>query len=67
MIKLIVAIRKRAEMSVAEFQTHWRTKHARLVRECPDYLRDVQPDEARFADMSQTVFFMTREETVLGG
>ena len=26
MIKLIVAIRKRAEMSVAEFQTHWRTQ-----------------------------------------
>jgi len=114
MIKLIVAIRKRAEMSVADFQSHWLTQHARLVRECPaskryirryvqchtlpeeyangevafdgtaelwfdsvedkdaffndaDYLRDVQPDEERFADMSQTVFFITREEPVLGG
>lgn len=112
MIKLIVAIRKRADMSVEEFQDHWRTKHAELVRnspatakyirkyvQChtmpdqyeqgdvafdgtaelwfdsvadmdafysdPDYLRDVQPDEARFADMQNTVFFVTREEPVL--
>jgi uncharacterized protein (TIGR02118 family) len=99
-------------MSAADFQEHWRTRHAELVRNCPatmrhirkyvqchtmldqyeqgevafdgtaelwfdsladmeafysdaDYLRDVQPDEARFADMSQTVFFVTEEETVL--
>ena len=112
MIKLIVAIRKRPEMSVDDFQTHWRTRHAKLVREnaataryirkyvqChtmpdqyelgevaydgtaelwfdsvedkdaffsdPDYLRDIQPDEARFADMTRTVFFVTQEESVL--
>jgi uncharacterized protein (TIGR02118 family) len=112
MIKLIVAIRKRADLSVEEFQDHWRTRHAVLVRnspattkyirkyvQChtmleqyeqgevafdgtaelwfdsvadmqafysdPDYLRDVQPDEARFADMSKTVFFVTEEELVL--
>jgi uncharacterized protein (TIGR02118 family) len=112
MIKLIVAVRKRPDMSVEEFQDHWRTRHADLVRnspatakyirkyiQChtmpvqyeqgevafdgtaelwfdnvadmeafysdPDYLRDVQPDEARFADMSNTVFFVTEEELVL--
>ncbi|HSM32329.1 MAG TPA: EthD domain-containing protein [Woeseiaceae bacterium] len=112
MIKLIVAIRKREGMSVEEFQAHWRTRHAELVRNCPataryirkyvqchtvpdqyqkgevafdgtaelwfdnvadmeafysdpDYLRDVQPDEPRFADMSKTVFFVTREEVIL--
>ena len=31
----------------------------------PDYLRDVNPDEARFADMSETVFFVTSEEPVI--
>jgi len=31
----------------------------------PDYLRDVQPDESRFADMSKTVFFVTEEEAIL--
>jgi uncharacterized protein (TIGR02118 family) len=112
MIKLIVAIRKRADMSVNDFQSHWRTQHAKLVKDnpatskyvrkyvqChtvpeqyaegevpfdgtaelwfdsiadkdaffsdPDYLRDVQPDEARFADMTQTVFFVTEEEMVI--
>ena len=112
MIKLIVAIRKRADMSAEEFQAHWRTRHAELVRnspatakyirkyvQChtvldqyeqgevafdgtaelwfdsvadmeafysdPGYLRDVQPDEARFADMGRTVFFVTEEELVL--
>ena len=112
MIKLIVAVRKRADMSVEEFQDHWRNRHADLVRNSPatakyirkyiqchtmpaqyeqgevafdgtaelwfdsvadmeafysdaDYLRDVQPDEARFADMSKTVFFVTEEELVL--
>lgn len=112
MIKLIVAIRKRADMSVEAFQAHWRTRHAQLVKDCPataryirkyvqchtlpeayaegaaafdgtaeiwfdsvadkdaffsdpDYLRDVQPDEARFADMDETVFFVTGEVPVL--
>jgi uncharacterized protein (TIGR02118 family) len=112
MIKLIVAVRKRADMSAEAFQDHWRTHHAELVRnspaaakyirryvQChtmpdqyeqgevafdgtaelwfdsvadmnafysdPDYLRDVQPDESRFADMSKTVFFVTEEELVL--
>ena len=31
----------------------------------PDYLATVQPDEARFADMSRTVFFVTEEELIL--
>lgn len=112
MIKLIVAVRKRPDMSVEAFQDHWRTRHAELVRnspatakyirkyvQChtmldqygkgevafdgtaelwfdsvadmeafysdPDYLSHVQPDEARFADMSKTVFFVTEEELVL--
>lgn len=114
MIKLIVAIRKRPDLSVEDFQHHWRTRHAPLVRDnpatrryirkyvqChttpdqyeegpaafdgtaeiwfdsvadkdaffsdPDYLRDVRPDEARFADMNETVFFVTREELVIDG
>ena len=33
----------------------------------PDYLKDVKPDESRFADMERTVFFVTEEEVVLGG
>lgn len=111
MIKLIVAIRKRPDMSAGEFHAHWRTRHAELVRnspatakyirkyvQChtmpeqyeqgevafdgtaelwfssvadmeafysdPDYLSDVRPDEARFADMTRTVFFVTEEELV---
>lgn len=111
MIKLIVAIRKRADMSVEDFQHHWRTQHAALVKKSPatlkyvrkyvqchtvleqykdgevafdgtaelwfdsaadkdaffsdpDYLRDVRPDEERFADMTETLFFVTREEAV---
>ena len=35
MIKLIVAIRRRPDLSVDEFQQHWRTRHAELVRACP--------------------------------
>lgn len=112
MIKLIVAIRRRPEMTVEDFQDHWRTRHALLVKnnpatsryvrkyvQChtmlaeyafgdpafdgtaelwfdsvadkdaffsdPDYLRDVKPDEERFADMTRTVFFVTEEEIVL--
>lgn len=112
MIKLIVAVRKRADMSVEDFQEHWQNRHAELVRtnpatkryvrkyvQChtlpeqyetddvpfdgtaelwfdsladrdaffsdPDYLRDVQPDEPKFADMTETLFFVVREETIL--
>lgn len=112
MVKLIVAIHRRPGMSVEDFQEHWKTQHARLVREnpaskryirkyvqChtlpgeyvegaaafdgtaeiwfdsvedrdaffsdPDYLRDIQPDEGRFADMTRTVFFVTEEESVI--
>jgi uncharacterized protein (TIGR02118 family) len=112
MIKLIVAIHRQPDMSVEDFQTHWRTRHAQLITSNPattqyirkyvqchtmpdqyeqgdvafdgtaeiwfdsvadkdaffsdaDYLRDIQPDEARFADMTRTVFFVTEEELVL--
>lgn len=111
MIKLIVAVKRRPEMGAEEFHQHWRTQHARLVKDnpatlkyvrryvqChtllnqyelgevaydgtaelwfdsvqdkdaffsdPHYLKTVQPDEARFADMSRTVFFVTEEEPV---
>jgi len=111
MIKLIVAIHRRPDMTVKDFQGYWRNNHACLVREnpatkryirkyvqChtrlseyeqgeaafdgtaeiwfdsvedkdaffsdPDYLKSVQPDEALFADMSRTVFFVTEEEFV---
>ena len=30
-----------------------------------DYLRDIQPDEALFADMTNTVFFVTEEESII--
>ena len=112
MIKLIVAVRKRPDMSVEAFQDHWAKRHAELVRSCPattkyvrkyvqchtlpeeyangdvafdgtaelwfdsvadkdaffndpDYLRDVNPDEENFADMMQTVFFVTTEATIV--
>jgi uncharacterized protein (TIGR02118 family) len=112
MIKLIVAIHRNPDMSAKDFQTHWRTRHAKLVTsnpataryvkkyvQChtmldqydqgevafdgtaelwfdsvadkdaffsdPDYLREIQPDESRFADMNRTVFFVTEEERVL--
>lgn len=112
MIKLIVAVRRRAGMSPEDFQDHWRNRHATLVKDSPatakyvrkyvqchtmldeyaqgevafdgtaelwfdsvadkdaffsdpDYLRDVSPDEERFADMTQTVFFVTEEELVV--
>ena len=35
MIKLIVAVRKRADMSVEDFQEHWKTRHAQLVKDNP--------------------------------
>lgn len=31
----------------------------------PDYIRDVRPDEARFADMQRTKFIVTQEEFVI--
>lgn len=31
----------------------------------PDYLANIQPDESRFADMTRTVFFVTREHPVI--
>lgn len=111
MIKLIVAVKKRADMSVEDFQSHWRNQHASLVKnstatakyvkkyvQCitlpseyqqgevsfdgtaelwfnsiadkdaffsdPDYLENVHPDESKFADMTQTVFFITSEEAI---
>ena len=114
MIKLMVAVRRRADMSPEEFHRYWRTHHAGRVRECPasrryirryvqchtvageyadgeapfdgvvelwfdsvadkdaffsdpDYLKDVQPDESRFADMARTVSFVTEEEVILDG
>ena len=35
MIKLIVAVKRRAGMSADEFHRHWRTTHADLVRSNP--------------------------------
>lgn len=113
MIKVIVAIRKRPDLSVEDFQSHWRNQHAALVKNNPasqryirkytqcftllsdydeagnaaydgaaelwfdsledkerffsdsDYLRDIQPDEGRFADMESTRFFVTEEISVI--
>ena len=113
MIKVIVAIKKHPDLSVADFQSHWRNQHAALVKsnpaskryirkyiQChtlpseydtpgnaaydgtaelwfdsvedknkffsdPDYLRDIQPDERRFADMEHTRFFVTEEFNVI--
>ncbi|MDX1570025.1 MAG: EthD domain-containing protein [Xanthomonadales bacterium] len=112
MVKLIVAVKRRADMSPEAFHEYWRTTHASKVRsipaaeryirryvQChtipaayaegevafdgavelwfdsvadqqaffsdPDYLREVQPDESRFADMEQTVFFLTEEEVII--
>jgi uncharacterized protein (TIGR02118 family) len=114
MIKLIVAIRRRADMSAEDFHSHWRNRHAALVKNCPAtmkyvrkyvqchtvpeqyaegevafdgtaelwfdsvadkdaffsdprYLADIRPDEAQFADMTQTLFFITVEEPVFDG
>jgi len=35
MIKLIVAVKRKAGMSAEEFHRHWRTTHAELVRTNP--------------------------------
>jgi uncharacterized protein (TIGR02118 family) len=35
MIKLIVAVKRKAGMSAEEFHRHWRTRHAELVRTNP--------------------------------
>jgi len=113
MIKLIVAIKKNPDFSVADFQSHWRNQHATLVKsnpasqryirkyiQChtlpseydasgnapydgtaelwfdsvedkdkffsdPDYIREIQPDERRFADMENTRFFVTEECSII--
>ena len=112
MVKLIVAVKRRPDLSPEAFHDHWRTTHAELVRsidatrryvrrytQChtvateyadgepafdgtaelwfdsaadldafysdPEYLARVNPDEARFADMTRTVFFVTEEEQVV--
>lgn len=112
MVKLMVAVKRRADLSPAEFHRYWRTTHAETVKsipasrryirkyvQChtleqayedgpvpydgvvelwfdtiadqkaffsdPEYLEKVQPDEARFADMERTVFFVTREEVII--
>jgi uncharacterized protein (TIGR02118 family) len=31
----------------------------------PDYLAQVRPDEARFSDMSRTLFFLTQEKSIV--
>ena len=31
----------------------------------PEYLEHINPDEARFADMTNTVFFVTEEEDIM--
>jgi uncharacterized protein (TIGR02118 family) len=113
LIKLIVAIKRHADMSPEQFHHYWRTEHAQKVRSIPacaryvrryvqahtlaeeyasgepsydgtaelwfdsiadkdrfysdpEYLAIVAPDERVFADMEQTRFFMTREETAVG-
>jgi uncharacterized protein (TIGR02118 family) len=35
MVKLIVGIKRKADMSPGEFHEHWRTNHAELVRTNP--------------------------------
>jgi uncharacterized protein (TIGR02118 family) len=35
MIKLIVAVKRKAGMSAEDFHRHWRTTHAELVRKSP--------------------------------
>jgi uncharacterized protein (TIGR02118 family) len=112
MIKLIVAVKRRPELSAGEFHKHWRIDHARLVKnnpatlkyvrkyvQChtmldeykrgevaydgtaelwfdtvqdkdaffsdPEYLKNIRPDESRFADLTRTVFFVTEEEAIL--
>ncbi|MCR8915021.1 EthD family reductase [Marinobacter panjinensis] len=113
MIKVIVAIKKNPELSVADFQNHWLNQHAALVKnnpaaqryirkyiQChtlpseydasgnaaydgtaelwfdsvedkekffsdPDYVREIQPDERRFADMENTRFFVTEERSII--
>lgn len=42
MIKLIVAVKRRSDLSVAAFQQHWRTRHAALVLACPASARYIR-------------------------
>jgi uncharacterized protein (TIGR02118 family) len=39
MVKLVFALRRRPELTLAEFQTYWRDTHAPLVRSHADTLR----------------------------
>ena len=42
MVKLIVAIRRRQEMSQQDFHEHWGNQHATLVKACPASKRYVR-------------------------
>jgi uncharacterized protein (TIGR02118 family) len=112
MIKVVVAIVRRRDMSPEEFHRYWRAEHARLVADhplskryirkyvqnhtspdaymgnepafdgfaelwfesmqakdeffsAPDYLAQFRPDEARFADLARSHFFVVEEEQIL--
>ncbi|ROS32125.1 EthD domain-containing protein [Amycolatopsis thermoflava] len=39
MVKLILIIKKHADMSLEEFNRHWRTEHAQLVQKFTETLR----------------------------
>ena len=64
MIKLIVAVKRKAGMSAAELWFDSVGDKDRFYAGS-DYLAQIHPDESRFADMNGTVFFVTEEETVL--
>jgi uncharacterized protein (TIGR02118 family) len=42
MVKLIVAVKRRADLGVEAFQQHWRNQHAALVRACPATARYIR-------------------------
>lgn len=39
MVKLVLIIKKRADMSQADFENHWRTTHAQVVQKHAETLR----------------------------
>ncbi|WP_433755735.1 EthD domain-containing protein [Nocardia sp. CA-135398] len=39
MVKLVLIVKKHAEMSLEEFNSHWRTEHAQLVQKFGETLR----------------------------
>lgn len=108
MIKLMIAVTRRAGMTPEAFREHLGSVHAALVRDCPatrryvrryvqsytlagtparydgaaelwfdsvddmnrffadpDYLANVRPDEARFADLEASAFFVTEERRIV--